>query len=39
LYAQPGLKYYIDNGSQIQNIFKEHPLGFDLQFGLRVNLP
>jgi hypothetical protein len=38
LYAQPGLKYYIDNGSQIQNIFKEHPLGFDLQLGLKVNL-
>ena len=35
LYAQPGLRYYPDNGSRLQNIFKEKPLNIDLQFGIR----
>ncbi|MBR1415633.1 MAG: outer membrane beta-barrel protein [Prevotella sp.] len=38
LYAQPGLRYYPDNASRVQNIFKERPLQFDLQLGLRFSL-
>ena len=38
LYVQPGLRYYPDNGSRLQNIFKERPWQFDLQLGLRYTL-
>ena len=38
LFAQPGLRYYPDNGSAVQNIFKEHPLQLDLQLGVRYTL-
>lgn len=37
-YAEPGLKYYFDNGSKVQNFFKDKPLNFNLQMGLRLNL-
>lgn len=37
-YAEPGLKYYFDNGSKVQNFFKDKPLNFNLQLGLRLNL-
>ena len=38
LYAEPGLSYYPDNGSHIQNFFKDKPLNFSLQLGVRLNL-
>ena len=38
LYAEPGIKYYFDNGSQIRNYFKYHPTNFNLQIGLRLNM-
>ena len=38
LYAEPGLKYYFDNGSTIENIYKEKPLQFSLQMGVRYDL-
>ena len=38
IYVQPGLRYYPDNGSHVQNIFKERPLQFDLQLGIRYSL-
>lgn len=38
LYIEPGAKYYFDNGSDIQNTFKDKKLNFNLQFGLRFNL-
>lgn len=38
LYAEPGLKYYFDNGSLIDNIYKDRPLQFSLQVGLRFHL-
>jgi len=37
IYLQPGLQYYIDNGSHLKNIFKDQPLGINVQFGLRMN--
>ena len=38
LYIEPGAKYYFDNGSHVENIFKDKKLNFNLQFGLRFNL-
>ena len=38
LYAEPGIKYYFDNGSPIQNYFKYRPTNFNLQVGLRLNM-
>lgn len=38
VYVEPGMKYYFDNGSQIENIFKDKKLNFNIQFGLRFNV-
>ncbi len=38
IYVEPGLKYYFDNGSRVQNFFKDKPTNFNLQVGLRWNL-
>ena len=38
LYIEPGAKYYFDNGSHVENTFKDKKLNFNLQFGLRFNL-
>lgn len=37
-YVQPGLRYYPDNGSPVQNVFKDRPWQFDLQLGIRLSL-
>ena len=38
LYAEPGVKYYFDNGSRLRNYFKDKPTSFNLQVGLRLNI-
>ena len=38
LYVEPGLSYYPDNRSLIQNFFKDKPVNLSLQVGLRVNI-
>lgn len=38
VYVELGMKYYFDNGSQIENIFKDKKLNFNIQFGLRFNI-
>lgn len=38
LYVEPGLAYYFDDGTNLETIRKEHPLNFNLQLGLRINL-
>lgn len=38
IYAEPGLSYYIDNGSSIKTIYQDKPLNFNLNVGLRFNL-
>ena len=38
IYAEPGVRYYIDNKSNVETIFKEKKLNFNLQLGLRVEL-
>lgn len=37
-YFEPGVKYYIDNKSEMQNFFKDKPLNVHLQVGLRWNI-
>lgn len=38
LYAEPGVRYYIDNNSSIDNVFKDKPCNFSLQVGIRFNV-
>ena len=38
LYAEPGVTYYIDNGSDVENIYKDKSFNFNLQVGLRWTL-
>ena len=38
IYVEPGAKYYFDNGSRVDNYFKDKPFGMNLQVGLRLNL-
>lgn len=38
IYAEPGLSYYIDDGSALQTIYKEKPLNFNLNVGVRFKL-
>ncbi len=37
-YVEPGVKYYFNNGSHVDNVFKEKPCNFSLQLGLRLSL-
>ena len=38
LFAEPGISHYFDNGSPVQNYFKDKPTSLRLQVGLRLNL-
>ena len=38
LYAEPGIGYYFKDGSSTPTIYKDHPLNFNLNFGIRFNL-
>lgn len=38
LYVEPGLSYYPENGSTLQNYFKDKSLNTSLQVGLRMNI-
>ncbi|MBQ8047656.1 MAG: PorT family protein [Prevotella sp.] len=38
VYAEPGVRYYFDNGSAVDNYFKDRPTAFSLQLGVRWNL-
>ena len=38
LYAEPGIGYYFKDGSTTPTIYQDHPLNFNLSFGLRFNL-
>lgn len=37
IYAEPGVAWYIDNGSDIRNIWKDKPVTFAVQIGLKTN--
>lgn len=36
VFAEPGVKYYFDNRSSVETIFKDKPWAFSMQMGLRV---
>ena len=38
IYAEPGLRYYFDNGSGMQNFSKDKPTSWNLQVGFRLHL-
>lgn len=38
IYAEPGFSYYFDDGSELQTIYKEKPLNFNLNVGVRFKL-
>lgn len=38
VFGEAALRYYPDNGSSVQNYFKDKPLGPSLQAGLRFNI-
>ena len=38
IYVEPGLSYYFDDGSALQTIYKENPLNFNLNVGVRFKL-
>lgn len=38
LYAEPGMGYYFKDGSATPTIYKDHPLNFNLNLGLRFKL-
>ena len=37
LFAEPGISHYFDNGSSVQNFFKDKPTSLKLQAGLRIS--
>ena len=37
LFAEPGMKYYFNNNSPVETIFKDKPWAFNLQVGVRVD--
>lgn len=38
IYAEPGLGYYFDNGSNVRTFYQEKPFSFSLNLGLRFNI-
>lgn len=38
LYAEPGIRYMVDNHSSVQNYFKDRPTSLNLQLGLRLSI-
>ena len=38
LYAEPGVRYYFDNRSTVENVFKTRPWAFNVQMGVRINV-
>lgn len=38
LYVEPSMDWHPDNGSRIRNYYKDKPLGFGLQIGIRLTV-
>lgn len=38
IYAEPGVSYYLDDHSSLQTIYKEKPLNFNLNVGVRYTI-
>lgn len=37
-YIEPGVSYHFNNGSRVENIYKEKPINLSIHIGLRVNI-
>lgn len=37
IYAEPGIAYYIDNGSELKTAYSDKPLNFSMKIGLRYD--
>lgn len=38
VYAEPGVSYYFDNHSGVDNVYKDRPTSFSLNLGVRINV-
>ena len=38
IFAEPGVRYSFDNGSDVKTVYKDRPLDFNMSLGLRFNL-
>ncbi len=38
VYVEPGVTRYINNGSAVENIYKQKPTNFSLNVGFRINI-
>ncbi len=38
IYAEPGMVYYFNNGSNLETIYKDRPMNFNLRLGFRFNI-
>lgn len=38
IYAEPGINWYPDNGSDMETIYKDKPLNFSVKAGVRVRI-
>lgn len=38
IYAEPGLSYYFDDGTTLETIYKQRPLNFNLNVGIRFTV-
>ena len=38
IYAEPGVSYHFDDGSSLQTIYKEKPLNFNINVGVRYTI-
>lgn len=37
-YIEPGISHHFNNGSNVENIYKDKPTNFNLNMGVRINL-
>ena len=37
IYIEPGASWHFDNGSLVSTVYKEKPLNFNLEFGIRFS--
>ena len=37
IYLEPGAIYYFDNGSDIETVYSDRPLNFNLNLGIRFS--
>ena len=38
IYAEPGISYHFDNGSNVTTFYSDNPLAFSLNVGLRFDV-